>query len=91
MYDLIREFDLGHLARKQVGGLSGGQKRLVGACLSFAGNPKLVLLDEPTTGLDSLTLAAVAERTKEFRAGRTTVVITSAATWAANADKVVTL
>ncbi|WHS28957.1 ABC transporter ATP-binding protein [Auritidibacter ignavus] len=51
--DLIRDFDLGTLARKQVGGLSGGQKRLVGACLAFAGNPRLVLLDEPTTGLDS--------------------------------------
>ncbi|MBF9336000.1 ABC transporter ATP-binding protein [Microbacterium lacticum] len=51
--ELIRDFDLGALARKQVGGLSGGQKRLVGACLAFAGNPRLVLLDEPTTGLDS--------------------------------------
>lgn len=50
---LLEEFGLAHLARRQVGGLSGGQKRLLSVALAFAGNPSLVLLDEPTTGLDA--------------------------------------
>jgi ABC-2 type transport system ATP-binding protein len=34
-------------------GFSGGEKRKVSLALCFAGNPKLLILDEPTTGLDS--------------------------------------
>lgn len=51
----------------------------------------MLVLDNPTTGLDSLTLATVAERVAKLRRGRVTVVITAAPTWAANADKVVAL
>lgn len=50
--DLINEFSLVNIANAKVGGLSGGQKRLLSTCLAFSGNPELVLLDEPTTGLD---------------------------------------
>ncbi|MDO5092632.1 MAG: ABC transporter ATP-binding protein [Propionibacteriaceae bacterium] len=50
---LLSEFGLTHLARRQIGGLSGGQKRLLSVALAFAGSPALVLLDEPTTGLDA--------------------------------------
>ena len=49
------------------------------------------MLDNPTTGLDSLTLADVAKRVRDLRTGKVTVVITSASTWAANADEVVEL
>ena len=50
--ELAEEFGLTDLLRRQVGLLSGGQKRRVSVALAFAGNPSLVLLDEPTTGLD---------------------------------------
>ncbi|MEZ5088004.1 MAG: ABC transporter ATP-binding protein [Tessaracoccus sp.] len=47
---LLATFDIDHLAKKRVGGLSGGQQRLLSMALSFAGRPRLVLLDEPSTG-----------------------------------------
>lgn len=53
--DLCETFGLAPLVKKPVGALSGGQKRLLGSCLAFAGNPRLVILDEPTAGLDSET------------------------------------
>jgi ABC-2 type transport system ATP-binding protein len=50
--ELLDEFGLAELARKQTGALSGGQKRRLSVALAFVGRPRLVLLDEPTTGLD---------------------------------------
>lgn len=49
---IAAEFGLDPLLRKQTGALSGGQKRRLAVALAFIGNPRLVLLDEPTTGLD---------------------------------------
>ena len=50
--ELLERFDLLNLKRRQTGGLSGGQKRRLAVALAFAGNPRVVFLDEPTTGLD---------------------------------------
>src|SRR5262245_12656355 len=50
--ELIDRFGLSEVARRQTGGLSGGQKRRLAVALAFVGRPRLVLLDEPTTGLD---------------------------------------
>lgn len=50
--ELADEFGLSNLMRRQTGALSGGQKRRVSVALAFVAHPRLVLLDEPTTGLD---------------------------------------
>jgi len=50
--EILDRFDLGALARRQTGGLSGGQQRRLAVALAFVGRPRLVILDEPTTGLD---------------------------------------
>ena len=49
---LFDRFGLEPLRARQLGGLSGGERRLVAVALAFAGAPDLVVLDEPTTGLD---------------------------------------
>jgi ABC-2 type transport system ATP-binding protein len=50
--EVLSRFGLDKLAKRQTGGLSGGQKRRLAVALAFVGRPKLVFLDEPTTGLD---------------------------------------
>ncbi|MEV4512999.1 ABC transporter ATP-binding protein [Dactylosporangium sp. NPDC049525] len=50
--ELLEGFGLAEVARRQTGGLSGGQKRRLAVALAFVGRPELVFLDEPTTGLD---------------------------------------
>jgi ABC-2 type transport system ATP-binding protein len=50
--DVARIAGLERLLRRPYGGLSGGQQRRVQFALAICGNPELLFLDEPTTGLD---------------------------------------
>jgi ABC-2 type transport system ATP-binding protein len=50
--ELLERFALSGVAGRRAGGLSGGQQRRLAVALAFAGRPRLVVLDEPTTGFD---------------------------------------
>jgi len=75
--ELLDRFGLGDLAKRQIGGLSGGQKRRLAVALAFAGEPRLVFLDEPTTGLDVEARRALWDGIRAFHSGGGTVVLTS--------------
>ncbi|MFG3281108.1 ABC transporter transmembrane domain-containing protein [Streptomyces sp. NPDC048111] len=57
--------------------LSGGQRQRLALARSLVTDPEVLVLDEPTSAVDSHTEARVAEGIKRVRAGRTTVVFTS--------------
>jgi ABC-2 type transport system ATP-binding protein len=75
--DLLEQFLLEELARRQVGGLSGGERRRLAVALAFAGNPRALFLDEPTTGLDVESRRAVWSAIRQFGDRRGTVVLTT--------------
>ncbi|MGD8167465.1 ABC transporter ATP-binding protein [Herbiconiux sp. P16] len=74
---LASRFGFGDLLRRQVGSLSGGQKRRLSVALAFVGRPQLVLLDEPTTGLDVDARRTLWDALRREHAAGTTVVVTS--------------
>ncbi len=74
---IVEEFALADLLRKQCGSLSGGQQRRVAVALAFVGNPQLVLLDEPTTGLDVDARRALWAAVRARHAAGCAVVVTS--------------
>ena len=75
--ELLERFGLSDLVRRQTGGLSGGQKRRVAVALAFAGRPRIVFLDEPTTGLDVEARNALWDALRAFHADGGTIVLTS--------------
>ncbi|MEV0893160.1 ABC transporter ATP-binding protein [Promicromonospora sp. NPDC050262] len=75
--DLLEQFGLAELGKRQTGSLSGGQKRRLAVALSLVGRPRVVLLDEPTTGLDVSGRGALWDAIREYHAGGGTVLLTS--------------
>ncbi len=75
--ELLEQFGLAGLERRQTGGLSGGLKRRLGVAVAFVGRPDLVLLDEPTTGLDVEARHALWDAVRRYHQAGGTVVLTS--------------
>ncbi|MGW2169200.1 ABC transporter transmembrane domain-containing protein [Streptomyces sp. NPDC001705] len=71
--------------------LSGGQRQRLALARSLITDPEALVLDEPTSAVDSHTEARIAEGVRELRAGRTTVVFTSSPLLLDLADRTVFL
>ena len=69
--------------------LSGGQRQRLALARSLLADPQVLVLDEPTSAVDSHTEARIAEALREVRKGRTTVVFTSSPLLLDRADHVV--
>ena len=74
---LIERLDVGHLAGRRVGELSGGERRRIDLAASLVGSPSVLFLDEPTTGLDPIARAALWDVVAHLTASGTTVVLTT--------------
>jgi ABC-2 type transport system ATP-binding protein len=69
--------DLTRKAATRVGQLSGGEKRRLDFATAVYGRPELIILDEPTTGLDIQSRDALWEAVEELRGNGSTVVLTT--------------
>jgi ABC-type multidrug transport system fused ATPase/permease subunit len=69
--------------------LSGGQRQRLALARSLVTDPEVLVLDEPTSAVDSHTEARIAQGVRRLRAGRTTVVFTSSPLLLDRADRVV--
>jgi Cu-processing system ATP-binding protein len=75
--DLIELFGLEPFLQKKLGTLSGGTKQKVNLVLTFMFDSELIILDEPTTGLDPIALIHLKELiTKEKEKGKTILITT---------------
>jgi ABC-2 type transport system ATP-binding protein len=74
---LIEKLDLGTALERTAGALSGGQRRRLGLCLAFAVDPEVVLLDEPTTGLDVQGKAALWDFLSDYVEKGGTLILTT--------------
>jgi lipooligosaccharide transport system ATP-binding protein len=75
--ELIDFLELGSHAGTPVRHLSGGFQRRLAIALSLMNRPELLILDEPTTGLDPAVRLALWSRVRELRARGSTVLITT--------------
>ena len=75
--EALHHLGITHLANRQTGGLSGGEKRRLAVALAFVGRPRLVILDEPTTGLDVDSRRALWQVVREYLARGGTVLLTT--------------
>ena len=73
---LLDELDLGDLAGRPMTKLSGGQRRLAQFATALVGDRPLLVLDEPTTGLDPAARRAVWDALARRRPGVTVVLVT---------------
>ena len=58
-FRLLKNFELLHLLEKKVLKLSGGEKRIIDICRALIHQPKILFMDEPTTGLDPVNRARI--------------------------------
>ena len=74
---LLARFSLTDAAGRKTGTYSGGMRRRLDISMSLIGDPPVIFLDEPTTGLDPEARLEVWEAVRELARGGTTVLLTT--------------
>ena len=75
--DLLGRFGLAEAGGRPVATYSGGMRRRLDIAMSLIGNPPVIFLDEPTTGLDPQARLEVWQAVRELAAAGTTVLLTT--------------
>ncbi|MEW2043914.1 ATP-binding cassette domain-containing protein, partial [Streptomyces sp. NPDC005534] len=75
--ELLERFDLVEAAKKPASTYSGGMKRRLDIAMTLVGAPRIIFLDEPTTGLDPRSRHTMWQIIRELVTGGTTVFLTT--------------
>jgi ABC-2 type transport system ATP-binding protein len=76
-HELLAQFDLAGAASKLAGTYSGGMRRRLDLAMTLVGNPRLIFLDEPTTGLDPRSRQTMWQIVRDLAAGGITILLTT--------------
>src|SRR5215475_936939 len=74
---LLEQFDLVESADKPVSTYSGGMRRRLDLAMTLVGNPRVIFLDEPTTGLDPRSRRTMWQIIRDLVAGGVTILLTT--------------
>jgi lipopolysaccharide export system ATP-binding protein len=74
--ELLEQFDITKLRKAHALSLSGGERRRLEIARCLVSNPKIILLDEPFTGIDPVTIASIQKIIRRLRAEGIAVLIT---------------
>jgi len=75
--DLVTAFQIDKFAHKAMRTLSGGMRQKVSACLAFLFDPRVLILDEPTAGLDPLSSEILKEKVLAEKSKDKLIILTS--------------
>jgi len=76
-HELLDRFDLTDAARRPVGTYSGGMRRRLDLAISLVAGPAVLVLDEPTTGLDPASRSQLWDVVRRLAADGTTILLTT--------------
>jgi len=74
--ELLEQFDITRLRKSRADSLSGGERRRLEIARSLVSNPKIILLDEPFTGIDPVTINSIQKIIQDLRARGISILIT---------------
>jgi ATP-binding cassette subfamily B protein len=92
-HDFIMTFPNGYDTKLEQGGvnLSGGQKQRLCIARALLKNPKIIILDDSTSAVDSATDASIRQSLKENLAGTTTIIISQRIISVQDADRIIVM
>uniref|UniRef100_A0A3Q3L4U2 P-type phospholipid transporter n=1 Tax=Mastacembelus armatus TaxID=205130 RepID=A0A3Q3L4U2_9TELE len=74
--DMLVNLGLPHKRDEEAQNLSGGMQRKLSVAMAFVGGPKVVILDEPTSGVDPYSRRSIWDLLLKYRTGRTVILST---------------
>ena len=74
--ELLEQLNISHLRKSMAISLSGGERRRLEIARSLVSEPRIILLDEPFTGIDPVTIASIQKIIRRLRAEGISVLIT---------------
>jgi ATP-binding cassette, subfamily B, multidrug efflux pump len=91
--DFVRGYDdgIGHTLQERGSNLSVGQRQLLAFARALAFDPKILILDEATSSVDTQTEILIQEAMQKLLAGRTSIIIAHRLSTIKNADRIVVM